>query len=264
MIQKIRFSNFELFPDLYSKNFHTIIFFFQVLPYFREFQESRHLSVDKDGFHEYSQCYRAIDIEPMECLFLQDLSNKNFTMINKWEVTIEHILLVMKALGKFHAISFALRDQEPDKLAEIVDCLQESVYRPGYNAELANGFNNAAMNTINSITDDKDSHLLEAVLKLYEQNQFDLIVGCVDGSGAEPYSVVAHGDLWSNNTMFQFDEKNNPKTVCLIDWQICRYASPALDIVYYIFCSTTRELRGRNYNVYLRTYHDSLSSHLLR
>lgn len=239
-------------------------FFLQVLPYFQEFQESRDLIVDKDGFHEYSHCYKTIDIEPIECLFLQDLTNRNFTMINKWDVTIEHILLVMKALGKFHAISFALKDQEPEKFNGIVSGMKETIYRLGYNAAVVNGFNSAAMNTINSITDDKDAHLLEAVLRLYEQNQFDVILDCVNGSEGEPYSVLAHGDLWSNNTMFQCDEKNNPIKVCFIDWQICRYASPVLDIVYYIFCSTTRELRGRNYNIYLKTYHESLSNHILR
>lgn len=64
--------------------------------------------------------------------------------------------------------------------------------------------------------------------------------------------------------MFKFNNKKQPKKTCLIDWQMSRYASPALDIAYYIFISTKRELRGRNYNIYLKTYHDSLSNHLIR
>lgn len=208
--------------------------------------------------------YKSIDTELKECLFLQDLSRDNFAMVDKKAVTVEHILLVMKTLGKFHALSFALRNQQPEKFAEIISGLQETLFLHGYNQHLATLFNMAEMNVINSINDDQDAHLLDAVLRIYERNQFDIVVECVDGNACEPYSVVAHGDLWSNNTMFQCNEKNWPNNTCIIDWQMCRYASPALDILYYIFCSTTKELRGRNYNVYLKTYHESLSNHLLR
>lgn len=233
------------------------------MPYFREFEESRDVVVDIDGFHEYSEFYKAIDTDLMECIFLQDLTRRNILMADKKAVTTEHILLVMKTIGKFHALSFALRDQEPEKFAEIVNELREPIFYHGYNQMVANGFNGAAMNVINSITDDKDAHLLDAVLRMYERNQYDIVVDCVDGNSCEPYAVIAHGDLWPNNTMFQC-ENRAPKKTYIIDWQLCRYASPALDILYYIFCSTTKELRGRNYNVYLKTYHESLSNHLLR
>ena len=185
-------------------------------------------------------------------------------MVNKQEVTVDHILLVMQALGKFHAVSYAIKDQAPDKFSEMVNELQEHIYRQGYNSDLADAYNAAAMNVISSITDDRDAHLLEAVLRLYERDQYDIIVECVDGNAAEPHAIIIHGDMWSNNTMFQFNEENIPCKACLVDWQIARYASPVLDVLYYIFLSTTRELRGRNYNIYLKTYYESLSNHLKR
>lgn len=220
--------------------------------------------MDEDGFHEYSLCYKSIDAEPIECLFLQDLTKSSFSMIDKRAVTMDHILLVMQALGKFHAVSYAIKDQQPDKFSKLTSKLQEHIYRHGHNSDLAEAYNAAAMNVINSITDDKDVGLLEAVLRLYERDQYDIMVECVDGNAAEPYSVVIHGDMWSNNTMFQFNDANIPSRACLIDWQIARYASPVLDVLYYIFLSTTKELRGRNYNIYLKTYYDSLSCHLER
>lgn len=185
-------------------------------------------------------------------------------MIDKNDLTVEHILLVMKALGKFHAVSLALKDQNPEKLSEIVNGLDEHLFRPGNTSGFATMFNQAAMTVINSISDEKDAHLLEAVLRLYERDQYDILIDCVNANENEPFSVVTHGDMWSNNSMFKTNNKNMPKKVCLIDWQMSRYASPALDITYYIFVSTTRELRRHNYNVYLKTYHESLSNHLIR
>lgn len=188
------------------------------MPYFREFQESRNIVVNKDGFHEYTQCYKCLDEEPFECLFLQDISEKGFEMINKDELTVEHILLVMKALGKLHAVSFAIKDQEPDKFSELVNGLHENIFRHGYNMNWQETYNNSAMVIINAINDEKDTHLLEAVLRLYETNQFDILINCTDATEAEPYSVVIHGDMWSNNTMFKFNKQNKPRKICLIDW----------------------------------------------
>lgn len=235
------------------------------MPYFRNFQEARDVTVDTDGFHEYSLCYKSIDTESSECLFLQDLTSNQFSLSSKNEITVEHIMLVMKALGKFHAISFAMKDQKPEKFKNIiVKKLREHFYKHGCNLDVARMINGAAMNVINSITDDEDIDLLEAVLKLYEQEQYDMLVNCVNGNEAEPYAVVIHGDLWSKNTLFQYNDDNVPEKVCFIDWQMSRYSSPVLDILYHIFLNTTRELRRQNYNMYLNTYYDSLSNHLER
>lgn len=234
------------------------------MPYFRQFQEERNIIVDQDGFHEYSVCYKSIDTEPIECIFLEDLSKFSYSMIDKEELNVEHILLVMKALGKFHAISFAMKDQQPESFSEIVNELQEHVFGHGQNLELAEAYNTAAMNVINSINDDEDAPLLEAILRLYERDQYDLMLDCINGSEAEPHAVIIHGDMWSNNTMFQFDDTNIPSKACLVDWQISRYASPVLDILYYIFFNTTGEIRAHNYENFLETYYESLSSHLIR
>lgn len=183
-------------------------------------------------------------------------------MINKNNLTVDNILMVMKTIGKFHAVSLAMKDQQPEKFSQLVNKLDETLFKSGRNATLSMDINKAALNMIDAITDEKDAHLMEVLLKLYEQNQYDIVLGCIDGNAAEPYTAIIHGDLWSNNTMFRLI--NKPHRVRLIDWQLCRYASPVLDVLYYIFCSTTRELRGRNYSVYLKTYYESLSNHLIR
>lgn len=118
-------------------------------------------------------------------------------MIHSDDLTVEHILLVMKLIGKFHAISFALKEQKPEKFGELVSELREPMYKYGYNYEdIPSGLTNAAKNMINSITDDSDAHLLQALLKIYEKTQFETLCECIDGNAAEPFSVVTHGDMW--------------------------------------------------------------------
>lgn len=242
----------------------NILVQFQVLPGFREFQASRNVTFSKDGFHEFPCYYRSVDTESIECLFFQDVSEKSFTMIDKNEVTPEHVLLVIKVLAKFHAVSFAMRDQEPENFSKFVKELPEMFFIRGDTSGFSTMINNAAVYAINSITEDSDAHLLDALLRLYEHNQYDMIAELLDGNAAEPYSCIVHGDLWPNNIMFKLNSKNMPRKACLIDWQLSRYASPIVDLMYFIFLTTTRELRGRNYNVYLNTYYECLSNHLTR
>lgn len=45
-----------------------------------------------------------------------------------------------------------------------------------------------------------------------------------------------------------------------MDWQVIRYISPAIDLLYNIFTSTDKALREKEYDNLLKVYHDSLSN----
>lgn len=47
--------------------------------------------------------------------------------------------------------------------------------------------------------------------------------------------------------------------MCIIDWQICRYVSPAIDLLYNLFTSTDGPIRKSDYQNLLKCYHASLS-----
>lgn len=50
-----------------------------------------------------------------------------------------------------------------------------------------------------------------------------------------------------------------PSSVCIIDWQLYRYGSPVLDILYYVFSATDKETRDKHYDNLLQLYYDALS-----
>lgn len=50
------------------------------------------------------------------------------------------------------------------------------------------------------------------------------------------------------------------QNICLLDWQLLRLASPALDIVYFLFSSTDKALRQQHFDGLLRIYHQNLST----
>ena len=61
---------------------------------------------------------------------------------------------------------------------------------------------------------------------------------------------------------FDFQETGVPEELCLIDFQVMRYASPVLDISYFLFNSTTKDLRDEYYDDFMRNYHRDLCKFL--
>lgn len=151
--------------------------------------------VDVDGFHEYPKCYRTVEEEPNECLLLEDLSVHGFTIINRHtdEVTADHVRLVMKTLGKFHAISFALKDQQPDTFKEITSHLSEIFIHPE-REKLRAYFNKQSEAVFSAVAD--DAVLLAKVKTVYERDAMHVAAECLDLEKTGSASVISHGDAW--------------------------------------------------------------------
>lgn len=54
-------------------------------------------------------------------------------------------------------------------------------------------------------------------------------------------------------------QENNPCDLRFVDLQICRYASPVLDLVYILFCCCTQETRSKYYDQVIDEYYETLS-----
>lgn len=149
-----------------------------------------------DGFNEYAQCYSIIDKKFSESLFLEDLRSNQFEMLDhrKDDLTFEHVALVMKALGKLHAISFALRDQQQETFAKVTSNLDELYYRTD-NEDFSNmleSLGNQAMDVLNgrNLVELKEK-FASAIKKGYDKVGAE----CIDGKLAEPYTVLCHGTI---------------------------------------------------------------------
>lgn len=236
-----------------------------MLSYFNEFQLSKGINLNENGFNEYPKFYSSISDDLSECVFLEDLNLRHFKVLKFREepVSFGHMSLLMTALGKFHAVSFALKDQQPDKFKQLSSLvfehywtILETDYKKIYN-EAVNWF------TL-SLEESGRFDMLDRFNQIKGNEVDKTIYTLVSGAHAEPYSVICHGDLTTNNSMFKKDDQGKPIEIQLIDWQFCRYASPATELVLYLLCSTTKELRDKHYDEFLKIYHGSLSDMLIR
>ncbi|KAJ6648229.1 hypothetical protein Bhyg_03456, partial [Pseudolycoriella hygida] len=240
-----------------------IFIYNKVLPVFRQFELSKGIIIE-NCFTEYPICYRTLDAELNECLLLEDLCNRGFSLINRFteEVTADHVYLFLKALGKLHALSFALKDQQPEKFDELASNLKES--KQTDDSFIRNYLNRQAENVMKILCNEEDAHLLAKAKELFRKDAIDITNECYDPELAGAASVITYGDAWQNNSMYRYDEQRKPIEVNLLDWQLSRHSTPIIDVVYFIFCCTTKELRDVHYDNFLKTYHDSLSAHIRR
>ncbi|XP_055636015.1 uncharacterized oxidoreductase dhs-27-like isoform X1 [Toxorhynchites rutilus septentrionalis] len=229
-----------------------------VLPALFEFQREKGVTEEMNaGFFNVPRCYFThFDAGSEEALILlENLRARKFSTWNKLEpMNYEHTRLVMTQLGKFHALSLAVKDQRPDlflhcKLPDaVVPAMQES-------AEIMNMVE-FALEAVIHVLDPQEEKARWKVEGL-RYDFFETLKSSVDPQRAEPYAVLNHGDCWVNNLMFQY-QNGTPREIIFLDWQLIRYGSPALDVLYFLFCCTDQPFRNKHFDEIVRIYYTAL------
>lgn len=258
-----------------------ILTYSEILPIFQKFQLNKDKKLE-NGFHEYPICYQNSIIEFDESLFFEDLKISGFKMYNRHiEASYLHSKLIMETLGKLHAVSYAIKDQEPELLNPYRDMIDMLVSRQN-NEPLSQFFVKITERALETLDPEEDKELLIKLRKFLCRPYLEILGDFLDGNRSEPLSVITHGDCWINNILFKLDEvslnfnqliklipiftsqNNKPEEIRFLDWQVCRYASPVTDILYFLFGCTSTEFRSEHYETLLNDYYNSLSNSIKR
>lgn len=173
----------------------------KILPLFAAFQQEKGLLED-NCFRAYPKCYAAVaDVEKCQfAVIMEDLKARDFVMWPKRKhVPKNHVYSMVERLAKFHAISFALRDQRPDEF--------ESLRGPG--SSLLAFFENCNTAKFMYVAYDRAIKVLKdpahvAIIREVKDRMVDILRECL--SEVNGFSVVGHGDFWINNMLFQYNE----------------------------------------------------------
>ncbi|EAT35123.1 AAEL012688-PA [Aedes aegypti] len=229
-----------------------------LLPIMYEFQREKGVTEEMDiGFFNAPKCYLAYADAPKEesVIIMDDLRLKDYRMWNKMvPVNYEHTRLLMIQLGRLHAVSLALKDQRPEvfeqfKLSDPLSAMMGA--NQGFTMMM-----NASLDRALTVLEPHEEKARQKLAKLKE-TLFDDLVTLTNSEIAGPYAVLGHGDCWINNMIYSY-KRGVPTGVVLLDWQICRYVSPALDLLYFIFGCTDEAFRRQHYDEMIRIYYDSL------
>lgn len=171
-------------------------------------------------------------------IIFEDLSTRQYIMCDRTKgLDMEHAKMCLRKLAKMHATSAVLNEREPGTFKTydrgmfnrhtdsftpfFVGCLDAC----GRMVSKMDGFEEYGKKLID----------LKPKLMEYGKQVFDAIDGHVN--------VLAHGDFWTNNVMFNEGPNQKPNDVILIDFQYSAWGSPAIDLHYFFNTSLREEMR---------------------
>ncbi|XP_063225230.1 uncharacterized protein LOC134532595 [Bacillus rossius redtenbacheri] len=188
-------------------------------------------------------------------VILEDLAPRGFKMADrKKRLDLVHCFEALKALARFHGLSHAVAQRDP-AIADLFSVPEKSRWMK----EMEDSFFPKVYSLLASIVE---------MWPGYERFS-EKLISCSDviikkvNAGLKPneeaFNVLIHGDFWVNNMLFRYDEETkNLIEVCLIDLQMVKYASPAIDLHYFLSSSLADGIRDEHEDRLLECYHQTL------
>lgn len=165
-------------------------FYDKLLPAFVKFQGLKNLS-NYDQFQCYPKCFGTlIDSEKEEyAIILEDLEPLGYKSWPKFKLSpIEHVRMSMHELGKFHGLSYAMKDQQHNEFADYKK-LKIYWWKICQSESMRTVFIEALSRAIDTLTDNHHRNILRHV-----KNNFMLYMkDCFLPEGGNRFKVICHG-----------------------------------------------------------------------
>lgn len=203
---------------------NEVNFYNYIMKAFNEFQAVKRDV--KNKFVEIADCLVAYADGENDFVAMNDLCLEGYkTESRQSGFDVNLCRLVMQTLGRFHAMSFILRDQSPS-IFQKISCYLEETY---YAARLKPWYNNFIKSQIEVALDALSKEYggtdIEEKGKkfLTDGDLYDKMVKMTHTRNR--FSVLGHGDCWTPNFLFHYEDfegKQIPVKAKMIDFQLSR------------------------------------------
>ncbi|XP_055844515.1 uncharacterized protein LOC129910934 [Episyrphus balteatus] len=202
--------------------------------------------------------------EPINTLVFEDLGASDYIMGNRAEgLDVDHCQLVMKKLGYLHGSSLILHKKDPDCMKSFhssllsEDCLNgsdtfETVFRFSFDS------------VVRHVSTWQGYESITKKLQKYATNFKENLIKTQLPIPGE-LKVLNHGDLWVNNFLFKYNNKETKESVqdvIFIDLQMSIFGSPGFDLNYFFYTSMQLDVLKEKREELLKTYYKSFSDTL--
>ncbi|XP_018899233.2 uncharacterized protein [Bemisia tabaci] len=242
--------------------FHNeVLFYTKVLPLLRRCDTCDVLST---SFPELVYG-KAVGKPEEDIVVLKDLRQKGFQpCVDPESLDERHIELVLDRLGKFHALSFICRLQDPMGFEKVASQMRELDYADAVSAFggflTKEAFREGIFRGIEPLQNAPEYQGRLTDLRANCSRAYDLMNEYMYGS--RDSGVIFHGDFRLDNMMFRYQSDGTPIEVVFFDFQTISIGSPAIDICRFMIFEAPTELKRARWETFLVVYYDALANQM--
>lgn len=186
--------------DSFSQIYKTEILLYKtIVPTYQQFL------IDKDIeniFRNVPVCYGVNEKDKNEIIALENLRKKNYTLYDKSKcMNNAHLKLVLETFAKFHAISFAFKDQHRQSHDDFLGN-RVNIYAIIESTGFVTTISNMVKDFVSKLDPIEDKDILDRSSDLASK-VYDQIMNMLNY--LDDYSILTKGDCWVNNMMFLYE-----------------------------------------------------------
>ncbi|XP_058117662.1 uncharacterized protein LOC131260028 [Anopheles coustani] len=195
---------------------------------------------------------------PHTILILEDVSGKGW-QTGQYITSLEEVIPAIKTIAKFHAASVVLQQDNPSFSIEYQCSVMEKLR--ALDGMLRKSF-------VDLLAFMRSTDGFEQLVAPVEKLQGTLLDGLIQSYAPSTscMNVLVHGDFHSKNLLHQITTAGSQQ-ICdtmLIDYQICSWTTPAVDLFYLLDTIVDQALKERYRDELIYVYHEEFASLLRR
>ncbi|XP_053696024.1 uncharacterized protein LOC128743459 isoform X1 [Sabethes cyaneus] len=252
---------------------NEILIYTEVLPQFIHLLQSSDSPIKGDSwcpkvlygvagkFPDYSNQYETM-------LVMEDLTFDGFQAGPRNDLDENHLILMARKIAQFHACTYAMKINKDKNLDRLVERLTPFNFAADgeelhTNAVLVKIGIERIMKFLNDHPEELDCESFKTDMNKLSNKYAEAPINLMQKFlTRDEYSVILHGDYNRNNVLFKY-ENDIPVDLRMFDFQQNRYASPAIDVSFFMCMNMPSGLRERLWDPLLRQYHSSLIDTLI-
>ncbi|GFG31622.1 hypothetical protein Cfor_03200 [Coptotermes formosanus] len=234
------------------------LMYMEFIPLVEEFLRNRQVDLLRELF---AKCYYAEScaayVDRSDIIVLEDMVPRGFTTsAERLVLDYEHCAVALRQLARYHALSYGMKNLEPSRFHAMVRKIRAN-NSVNSSSEYAKYFWKPTSyravkylegrQEMDQVTLDRLKDRLEDAGQLL----MDLL------APKEPLAVLCHGDFCRNNILFRY-VSGKPCDAIFFDFQTVKYASPAIDLSFFMYLNTSSELRSQHWDDLFGEYHATL------
>ncbi|XP_059046513.1 uncharacterized kinase-like protein D1044.1 [Achroia grisella] len=189
-----------------------------------------------------------------ETVILEDLSAKGYTTYDRFKsIDWDYTAKAMESLAKFHALSIAFSEENPQEYKEFVEKMEfqrelfTGMMYQFYEQRIETTLSVITENHKNKLKEYLETHInLESIIKLCKSSE---------------RPVLCHGDYRPSNLLHRYKEDGTLEIIP-VDFQNVQCNSPITDLIYFVLMGSDENFRREHYENLTKHYYQEMCNAL--